>query len=188
MFGFVVELVGFAKIYYLSKMRKQIELVCPYCTKSYHKDLSEYNRNQKLQRESYCGLSCFRKAKPLQPKNPYQISKHSANRGDQYTPFRYIFKCINNSKRKDCHITLIDLKEQWELQKGICAYTKISMILPTHTNSKISSFKAASLDRIDSDLPYQEGNIQFILRAINYMKNKSSHQETIDFLNLLKEQ
>ena len=43
----------------------------------------------------------------------------------------------------------------------------------------------ASLDRIDSSLPYEVGNIQFVSRTLNYAKNSMSHDEFEEFLDLL---
>jgi hypothetical protein len=165
-------------------MRKQITLDCDHCGQSYQKDLSEYKRNQKIGRKSFCSLSCHRKANPIKPNNPYDISKHIRKR-DEFTPFRYILKATKNLNRKKItnNLTLQDLKNVWDSQNGVCPYTKIKMKLPEHGGPKIPHTIAASLDRIDSSLPYVIGNVHFIVRAINYLKNNMTHDETVQFLS-----
>jgi len=106
---------------------------------------------------------------------------------DKLTPFRYLLKCISNKNRKPNLLSLVDLKEQWESQDGICPYSKIKLLLPTHSNHlKVKTYLYASVDRIDSALPYQKGNVQFVSRNINYAKGELSHDEFIEFLSHLK--
>lgn len=77
-----------------------------------------------------------------------------------------------------------DLKEQWELQKGVCPYSKFQLELPNGTKKVHHSIRA-SLDRIDSSKGYIKGNIQFVSTMINLMKSTLSHDETVDFINKL---
>jgi len=108
---------------------------------------------------------------------------------DAMTPFRYTWKCINNkfSKRKPVDISIEDLSTIWDKQNGICPYSKIKLILPTHTNLKeFKSYMYASLDRIDSNEGYTINNCQFISRSLNYAKNSMSHNEFEDFLIILR--
>jgi hypothetical protein len=175
-------------------MKKQIELKCPICQISYFKAKSEYTRNLKLNRSSYCSLSCSligRQTKLQQglvaSGNRYNISNYAGNQADTYTSFRYLFKGLNNFNRKEVLVTLQDLKSLWEFQKSKCAFSGLNMVLPTHTNYKeVSFFEAASIDRIDNDLPYCITNIQYVLRPLNLAKNKSSNKEFLAFLNVLR--
>lgn len=113
----------------------------------------------------------------------YDISKHCNNQADIYTPFRFILKCLKNSNRKDCLVDLEILRELWENQKGLCAFTQLPMDLPTHSNYKeIDFYKAASIDRIDNTLPYTKDNIQYVLRPLNYAKNNQSNDSFLQFL------
>jgi len=43
----------------------------------------------------------------------------------------------------------------------------------------------ASLDRIDSNIGYIKGNIQWVSQCINYMKNTMTHEETIKICKLI---
>jgi len=48
------------------------------------------------------------------------------------------------------------------------------------------SYKMASTDRIDSSKDYIKENIQYVSRNINLAKGTLSHQEMLDFINLIK--
>jgi hypothetical protein len=58
--------------------------------------------------------------------------------------------------------------EVFESQDGCCALTGIKLNLPTKQTDKLHS--NASLDRIDSDKGYVEGNVQWLEKRINMMK------------------
>lgn len=64
-------------------------------------------------------------------------------------------------------ITIEDLQRQWETQMGRCALTGLDLVM----SSKAKGL-TASVDRIDSKRPYEVGNIQFVHKDINLMKNK----------------
>lgn len=107
---------------------------------------------------------------------------------DAKCPFKYILRMLNKPNRKPCNLTIKDLKKVWEENGGVCAYTKIKLILPigsANPNPEIS-YKMASVDRIDSSKGYEKGNIQYVSRNINYAKGILSHQQMLDFINLIK--
>jgi hypothetical protein len=110
---------------------------------------------------------------------------------DEITPFRYVWKCINNKSlkgrtRKPVFISIEDLEIIWNRQNGICPYSNFKLILPTHTNiKKHPQYLYASLDRKDSDLPYTLDNCQFISKSLNFAKNNMSEKDFIDFLKML---
>jgi len=109
-------------------------------------------------------------------------------RKDAKCPFKYILRMLNRPNRKPCNLTIEDLKEVWEETHGVCPYTKIKLILPigsTNPNPAIS-YKMASVDRIDSSKGYLKGNIQYVSRNINLAKGILSHQQMLDFINLIK--
>ena len=59
------------------------------------------------------------------------------------------------------NLTLQQVSELFDLQKGKCALTKLDISF---------SAKTASLDRINSELGYEEGNVQWLHKDINMMK------------------
>lgn len=168
-------------------MRKKTELICDNknCRKHYQKDLSEYKRNLKLGRKNYCSLKCVGECTSHYLEGYGEKNKHnliSDNRKDKYTGLR---EHLNRVKRrnKNYNITLEDLYEQWEKQKGICPYTKVELKHPRTKN--IEPYFMASLDRINPNEGYVKGNIQFISVSANYAKNDMTHEEMIKFCEII---
>jgi hypothetical protein len=116
------------------------------------------------------------------------LRKGGDNRTDEYTKFRCLFKMISSTNRKENLLTIFDLKEIWENQNGKCAYTKVDLILPTHSNlhKDTDPWLIASIDRVDSDKPYEISNVQYISRTLNYAKNTMSHEKMLEFISFLK--
>lgn len=166
------------------KNRKLITLICDCCGKEFQKPLSEYNRNVKLGRKNYCSRICSGKSnKNLSLSNEkYDISQHSGNRRDEFSPFRYTMRCIKR-RSKEINIDLEYLKLIWEQQNGICPYTNLKLTLPEDNNiNDLNIIYRASLDRIDSSKGYIKGNVQFVSTPINLMKQQMSDLETKKFL------
>jgi hypothetical protein len=150
-----------------------------------------------LKREKIKACGCMRNntdmrlAASIRAKNLQQ--KGILNKGGnqypiKYREYKYIWKAMKNTGRKPIeNLSLEDLHNQWQKQKGVCPYTKIPLILPTHKNYKgQKQFLYASLDRIDSSLPYTRDNIQFVSRNINFAKQSMTHEETCEFIEIIK--
>lgn len=171
-----------------NKGRKLIEIKCFYCENLFSRSVTEYNRNVKLNRKNYCSRSCVGKSTTniMHLKNVnsnYDISQHSKNSIDEFTGFRYYLR-NSKSRNKEFNITLQDLKDQWDLQKGLCPYTNLNLKLYKGSKSFIPYEQRASLDRIDSKLGYIKGNIEFISLPINYLKHDQfTKEQTLQFLN-----
>ena len=150
--------------------RKTTEITCDLCGEPCIKPNSEIIRSTKLNRKLFCSIKCC-----------------NENKKSMLTPFRYYIK--NSSKRSKLFtITLQDLKDQWDYQKGICPYTGYPMILNS-LNPDLKSLNRmylASLDRIDSNLGYTKNNIEFVCLPINYLKHQFSKVDTNNFLKNLK--
>ena len=176
-------------------MRKQLECICENCGKSYMKDASEFNRNIKKGRKSFCSISCamsYRNAHQLSEK----IKQHRQNFIQQYagkttrflnefSPFKETLRRARwhaKEHNRECTITWKDLKDLWEKQEGKCAYTNLNLVLPIQGRKAPSITVQASLDRIDSTKGYIPGNVQFISSCINFLKNKLTDLETKRFL------
>ena len=76
----------------------------------------------------------------------------------------------------------VTIEYVWDLyqkQNGKCYYTNLEIELKPRNNGNMT----ASLDRIDSTKGYVEGNVQWVHKDINKMKNNFSNEY---FLNLCK--
>lgn len=86
---------------------------------------------------------------------------------------------LNNRTRKPKELT-ISIEYAWNLfilQNRKCALTGIILKFPKKYKDKDYT---ASLDRIDSSKGYVEGNVQWVHKHINIMKNKFDNQYFID--------
>lgn len=170
----------------------KIQLKCTHCGKEFLRENGEHNRNlRKGITTTFCSLACNyhrKKVKPSCPKDKaYNISKHSSNRKDKYSPFRVHIKNAKLHERqrkieRDFDLTLEYLYKLWELQHGICPYTrwKMQLLESTYDKTKISPNRA-SLDRIDNSKGYIKGNVQFISYMAQCAKNQFDSQELISF-------
>jgi hypothetical protein len=120
--------------------------------------------------------------------NAQHLRGHESNRKDEYSPFRWHFRNAirrsQESDRKECTITLDDLKKQWDDQKGKCPYTgwELKNLPDTNTKKQLPlTPDRASLDRKDSSKGYVPGNIQFVSTMANYAKNRWGDQELFEF-------
>jgi hypothetical protein len=65
----------------------------------------------------------------------------------------------------------LTIEQAWELyqkQEGKCALSGLPIFFPATNKGEFT----ASLDRIDSSKGYIEGNVQWVHKDINIMKNK----------------
>jgi len=103
------------------------------------------------------------------------------------SPFVRAYNTIKNSPKRDCLVTIDDIREQFDMQKGLCALSGLTLLIPKSSgDQKIKYPTNLSIDRIDSSLPYQKGNIQLVCLALNYAKNDWNNSLIIDFINQLR--
>jgi len=167
-------------------MGNKVELTCEVCKKTFEREKREQKRNEKIGRKTYCSRSCSGKGNvkniPEDKRGNIEFLK-TGSLTDEFTPFRFHLRQAKK-RNKICTLTLEELKSVWESQNGKCVYTGI--ILEAWNYKKNSnSFYTASLDRIDSNKGYIKGNIQFVSRNINLMKNNISHEETIKLCKII---
>lgn len=81
-------------------------------------------------------------------------------------------------------LSIQDLESVWENQKGLCPYSGVSLQMPSY-RQKNNLIYTASLDRIESHLPYSRDNVQFVSAAINHMKGELSHEQTIELCRMI---
>jgi len=170
--------------------RPQSNTTCFNCGDTFKKDSSEIRRNAKIGRENFCSRKCSANIniKNLgdyvgNPLNGKHLKGYADNRSDKYTVIR---EHLNRTKKrgKEVNITLDDLLKLWYDQGGICPYTGIQLV-PPREGKGVSMYRKASLDRIDSTIGYVVGNIQFISASANHAKNNMTHEEMIEFCELI---
>ena len=177
------------------KPRKQVGVICTYCGAKVLKDFSEWSRNQRLKRNNFCSISCACSYRLKTYKNPRSSDANKYLKTkvhDELSPFRYHLRNIkahckkinerHNNQTREVEIDLIDLKQQWDKQDGICPYTGWKMVnaIGTGKNPSLTPDRA-SVDRIDSSKGYTKDNIQFISYMAQTAKNKFHEDELIKF-------
>lgn len=171
----------------MKQIRKKLEVQCYSCNAIILKDDSEVKRNERLGRNNFCSISCSKKT----PENLEMLTTHrnsahlnAGNRRDEFTGFReHLLRAKRRAQNVD--ITLEDLKETWNNQQGICPYSKVKLEF-VNQKSRNNPIYTMSLDRINSNLGYIKGNIQFISIAMNLMKNSMTEEEMKELLLILK--
>lgn len=169
--------------------RTLVTFICDSCKKVESKPKSEYDRNIKLGRHNFCSRSCairfnnFNGEHCKSIENIERLKKYNDKQAEKLS-FNYTLRNCRNHY-KEFELDSEYLEEIWNQQKGICPYTKIPLILPKYKKSTKNLTTRASLDRIDSSIGYIKGNVQFISTPINFMKNTMSHEDTVNFLNLI---
>jgi hypothetical protein len=173
----------------MKKQKKyQTEVICDNttCNKVFMKDDSEIKRNKKRGAGNYCSLSCSSKIsvkKLLDSGEHLNNLKIGYDKSDKYTGLREHLRRAKYRTR-NFNITLDDLLTQWNKQDGICPYTGVKLIHPIRIKNETLIYMA-SLDRIDSNIGYMKGNIQFISASANMAKNNMTHEQMIEFCKLI---
>ena len=172
----------------------KVIVVCqnPVCRKEFSKQQGEFNRSEKLGRPHFCSLSCHALFRGLgTSKVTTRTTSHLKDiiRTDDFSPFRYHLKVMKKSAKRrsyDCSVavTLADLKDLWEKQKGVCPYSGWNLVVLASTTdyeNTTLTINRASVDRIDSSQGYTLGNIQFVAVIANFAKNVFTETELINF-------
>ncbi len=164
-------------------MADKISITCTYCNVVFLKKISEYNRNKKVGRNNYCSHSCCSRA----VKNPRLRSHEVLHNVADLSLFKYYYKMVQNriKRHPDFNLTILDIKEQWEKQKGICPYSGVQLSLRKLNEKRTDLIYEASIDRIDSSKGYIVGNIQFVSIPINYMKSTMNHEQMLDLCKII---
>ena len=94
------------------------------------------------------------------------------------------YRCHIRTSAKKRNINLnISIEYAWELfkkQNGKCSLSGMDIYFSTN-----NQYGTASLDRIDSQKGYIEGNVQWIHKDINWMKNDFKQEDFIKYCKLI---
>lgn len=180
---------------------KTINLICKQCSLTFDKNKREYDRwirNGRTSLDFFCSRSCASKwgninASPTLKQHRTENmlkTQHKATKIAQNANYKgrftyYLKKIKERTKRKknwdDSDITEHYLQYLWNNQNGKCAWTGKDMIITSYNNNNPGMY-AASLDRIDSNIGYIQGNVQFVLLPLNLAKKSYSDIEFRTFL------
>jgi len=164
---------------------KTVKCSCEYCGKEFDKSKSEWKRSERLNRKHFCRRSCAtshgNKANPRGKEN----LPPPGHRLDKHSPFRYFIaraKARRDKKGKS-NLTVEYLKNVWDTQKGLCATTGISMVQPRTigTWNDGPSWKHGSMDRIDNNKGYVQGNIRFVCHMYNIARWRYNDDDVAQF-------
>lgn len=115
-----------------------------------------------------------------------QNNKQWGGYGEISGNFWYILKRngegTRGRKKIDFDITIEHIWELFLKQNRKCLLSGIELVFPKHYQDKSYT---ASLDRIDSSKGYIIGNVQWVHKDINIMKNKFQQDYFINVCNLI---
>jgi hypothetical protein len=137
-----------------------ISFVCDACEQVCEK--RTHSPSKKIRERTTCGR-CMRRAKLAA--NDGHASNYT---GTSFFPGRMTYGWRYSAQKRghDWLLTNEQLDAQYSAQNGRCALTGLKMT----TGAK--GLYGASLDRIDSSQGYGAGNVQFVCKVVNMMKNK----------------
>jgi hypothetical protein len=111
-------------------------------------------------------------------------NKQSPRRtGYKEIPGNHLQSIKLKAAKRNLEFTISD-KEIWDIyleQNKKCALSGIAIDFPLNQNKKYRSCQTASLDRIDSSKGYVTGNVQWVHKHINLMKQDLLNEEFIDW-------
>jgi len=185
-------------------MAKVKLMECPICKKEFNIAESQYKYQVKAGRTSfYCSLSCAGK-KPENKSHLKKVRKPFTSSGPRHTALKtpqeflnssmkeYIRRFKTRSKRKvrygEVEVTIEHLVEVWNLQQGKCYFTDVALVLPRDGDySTVSPNFKASVDRIDNEKGYINGNVRFVSHSTNNLRNSMSDESVYEFFSLIKQ-
>jgi len=116
----------------------------------------------------------------LDSKNNQQKNYEKKIRIRSSSPRNYIVALLNHSaqrtKERKYNLDLLYLMEMYKSQKGRCAISDVEM---TYIAGKGRVYTNISIDRIDSKIGYEKGNIQLVCFIVNVMKHDGTLENLI---------
>jgi len=178
-----------------------VNVVCSACGKEVAKEKGEHSRRVRLGKDKfYCNNKCssvhseaLQKNIKYCKENPQEAQLKllksinykkfilKQKEDNKYLILKEFLRRIKRRDKRKCVSSNLDyeyLVELWEKQKGICPYSGNIMTLQFEMTPY-----TASLDRIDSSLPYLKNNVEFVCVAVNYAKSTFSKEEMKKFFS-----
>ena len=154
--------------------RPSTTVLCAVCKKAFEKENREINKGRHC-----CSRSCA---------SILAISAKAKALGYTSAEDVCFASYLSNARRRTpgTNLTIKYLKEIYYNEQGKCPYIGISISLKTKNEKVINPVTTASLDRIDSTLPYEKGNVQFISLSMNYAKNRYDERYILELITTIK--
>lgn len=142
------------------------ETNCPGCGVSFSPVTSK---------QMYCCKACGDR---VRRKDPARIAQYRKNQIKySSSSARHFITRLLNKKSRNRHLDIDYVMGIYDAQEGLCALSGIKM---THITGEGRVPTNISIDRIDSNLGYVEGNIQLVCCAVNVAKSNWTEEEFID--------
>ncbi len=164
-------------------MVNKITLKCTNCNKEFQRYPSYITARQKLGTVNfYCSKPCAGKHKkppgcpPGRQPNAGKRSPHPEFRRlvARTKANRYVKQNRKTKRVIEATIGVKDVIALWELQEGKCAISGLAMVLKTEGEPV---YNQASIDRIDPNGGYTQGNVRLICLIANYALNRFSDDD-----------
>lgn len=113
------------------------------------------------------------------------LKEEKVRKGYKDISFNWWKRKNNEARTRDLefNITIEYVWELYEKQNRKCSLTDLDIVF--YQDSNQCCYQTASIDRIDSNKGYIEGNVQIIHKTVNLMKNFLRDDEFIAFCNLI---
>ena len=146
------------------------KFLCGGCNKTF--DMNPYNV---LKGKSGGCLKCCMK--------DFSGSRNNAWKGCGNIPQSIITHAKHGAKQRGISYSVASehLDEIWIRQNGACALSGEPITMKASGKNKTAWGNHASLDRIDSSIGYEEGNLHWVHPIVNIMKNRFNKPLFIDF-------
>lgn len=115
-----------------------------------------------------------------------KMEEHNFKKRKHHTiPSRYFYSLYDGAKKRniDFFITIDFLWELFEKQNKKCALSGLELYFPKYGDKP--TLQTASLDRIDSNKGYIEGNVQWVHKHVNYSKWELNQDYFIELCKLI---
>lgn len=168
--------------------RNMLVIACPLCGLEYEIRKTNYRKERTCRRCRFVA------------QNRVTLGRHHGV-GDLTKTFYNYFRLTAKKRNIPWDVSIEYLWQLAESQQKKCALSGLDIVFPTITGAgggfemdiktltkmRLGSgmVEAASLDRIDSDKGYIEGNVQWVCKWINIMKNGLDNDEFVHLCHLV---
>ena len=146
------------------------------------KPLDNFYKSQRGNKCKLCTLNLTREYKREKRKNS-EFRKIEGKKQKERRVRLWQNTLINDSKHRNIENTLTveDINEMFENQKGLCHWFKIPLI----SSSKSKHPQQPSIDRLDRNKGYTKDNVVLCCYSANIGRNENDLETWIEFISLL---